>query len=541
MPGGRHIWVICHDGPSRVHTRVYDVDRWPNWQKVSPGGIPQPLWGAKEPLVVLGGVTKGATLHHPSGRRVQSAKTWLPDHRAARFAANVEGRPLVALADLSEKAVDARAKQDADLKEFVSSNPLGVLYATGGRTDGNVAIYPTSQANLPHAASPALSERRTYVLLTGGNQSAVMWFDGQYHSEARHETGTRSFPKNAVLVHDVEGQRTRVVMYTPEGLRISEAEDGERESESEVWQNHYSCVIPMDGMDFDLGCSSNSHASPDGLALVGALRAMSDSDRENWIAGFAVLQAHDVDGQFRLAKAMSELGEVDRAMDMLNVLVERHPDHPQSRFSRAWTASTEGRWSDVWTLLTEVDRSNLTPDEAQHAAHLLGVAGLRTGRWDEGCHILRQATRLTGGVCNLNAVCAVIDTLRGDEVPEAMTDTRSYVMLRTGKLVRSIVAADAHLAAGEPLAAVADLDHATVWRGHEVQSAARLAEAHLASGGSRFAAWLGIAGMLGVRYARQSGQGYDLPLGERAWNEDRLADVEARASAWLDAKGEEER
>lgn len=539
VPGGRHIWAVCHDDQTHVHTRVYDVDRWPSWQKVTPGGIPQPLWGATEPMVALGGVEKGVTLHLPSGRRVQAGKTWLPDHRATRFALNAEGRPLVALVDLSEKAGEVRAKQDAELQTFVSSNPLGVLYGTGGRTDGNVAVYATSNANLPHAAAPALTEERTYVLLTGGNQCAVMWFDGRLQGNGEYEAGSRYFPSNAVLVHDVEGQRARVVVYTPEGLRVAMVEEGEPEAKSVVWQEHYGCVIPMDGMDFDLGCTDNAQSSADGLALVNTLRAMSDPNREKWIAGFTAHQAGDIHGQFQLAKAIGELGNVARALAMINELVERHPDHPQSRFSKAWSEASEGNWGAVWTLLDGVDTSGLTPDEAQHASHLLGIAGLRAGHWNEGCHILRQATQVTGGTCNLNAVAAVIDTLRGDEVPEAMTDTRSYLMLRTGKLVRSIVAADAHLAAGDPAAAVEDLDHATVWRGHDVQSAARLAEAWLGSGGAGFAAWLGIAGVLGARYALRKRQGHDVPLGDGAWGEDRLADVEARAAVWLDGFGEE--
>lgn len=538
-PGGRHIWAVVHDDQKHIHTRVYDVDRWPSWQKVTPGGIPQPLWGATEPLVALGGIDKGASLHHPSGRRVQAAKMWLPDHRASRFAANVEGRPLVALVDLSEKAGEVRAKQEAEHQAFISSSPLGVLYASGGQTDGGIAIYPTSNTTLPHAAAVALLEERTYVLLSGGNQCGVMWFDGQPRTDGGYEAGTRYFPLNAVLVQDVDGQRVRVLVYTPEGLRISAVEEGDPDAKNVVWQEHYAAVLSMDGMDFDLGCASNAQSTEDGVALLQALRAMAPADRETWIAGFRVKQAADVNGQFQLAKAIGELGDVARALALINELVELHPDHPQSRFSQAWGESEEGNWAEVWTLLNGVDTAGMPADEAQHAAHLLGIAGLRTGHWNEGCHILRQATHLPGGSCNLNAVAAVLDTVRGDEVPEAMTDSRSYLMLRTGKLVRSILAADAHLAAGEPAVAVVDLDHATVWRGQDVQSAARLAEANLASGAPGFAGWLGVAGVLSARHALRKRQGHDVPLGERAWSEERLADVEARAAAWLDAGWEE--
>lgn len=343
-----------------------------------------------------------------------------------------------------------------------------MLYASGGRTDDNVATYPTSNANLPHAAALALAEGGTYPLPSGGNQCGAMWFDGRRRSDGSYEGGTRYFPLNAVLVHDVLGQRVRVVAYTPEGIRSAAGEDGVVVAKDGLSVEHFGAVVPMEGLDFDLGCTANAQSSADGLALVNTLRAMSVEDREKWIAGFTAARAADVYGQFQLAKAIGELGDIPRALTMLNELADRHPDHPQSRFSQAWSESAEGKWSEVWTLLDGVDTSGLTPDEAQHAAHLLGLAGLRPGRWNQGCHMLRQATQMTGGCCNLNAVATVIDTLRGDEVPEAITYTRSHLMLRTGRLVRSIVAADAHLAAGDVGAVIADLDHATVWRGHEV-------------------------------------------------------------------------
>jgi len=530
---------VCFDDQVHVHTRVYDVDRWPNWQKVLPGGIPQPLWGGTEPLVALGGVADGVTLHHPSGRRVQASKAWLPGHRADRSGVNVQGRPLVALVDLAGKTAAPSQANPSLNPSLVSPNPMGVMYATGGRTDGTISVYGTSNANLPHAVAPALAEGRTYVIVTGGGQCGVMWFDGVNRGDGAQDAGARYFPSNTVLVHDCGGFRCRALGYSLEGLRIAAIEDGEPQPRTSTWNDHYACVVNLDGMDFDLGCAGHTPKTPDELALVDALKAMSELERERWIAGFQERHRADVHGQFQLATAMSHLGDVQRAIAMLNDLNERHPDHARSRYSAAWTAAAEGRWADVWTLLDGVAADRFSPDEAQHLAHMLGIAGLRTGRWDEGAVMLRRAASLEGGACNLHAPLAVIDTVDGIEPPETMNDTRTYFLLRAGKVVRSIRAADAHLVAGDHAAAIEDLDHSTVWRAEEVQGASRLAEANPASGRAGFAAWLGVAGVLGARYALSRRQGHDLPLGDRSWDEVRLAEVEARAAAWLYAFGEE--
>lgn len=536
--GGRHLWVARIVQQMHIETRVYEVDRWPSWQAAGPSGIPQPLWGAEPALVALGGIGKGVTLHHPNGRRVHASKSWLPQHRATRVAVNAAGEPLLALVDLSEAAESFRSQQAPEHQQAVSPDPVGVAYMTASRSDGHIARYAASNIHRPHMLAPARAEARTYALVTSGTVSAVMWFEGEPRTGGNREGGIRYVPANAVLIHDITGTRTRVLVYTSTAVRVLHPEDGAPEVSGPLGREHLECTLAMQGMDIELACGRGpTDGDPNHAALVSSLRSMSLAERESWIGAYRANHMADIDGQFRLANAMAELGRVDDGIERLNELVNLAPDHPQSRYAQAWSDLSLGEWEKVWTHLDGIDTSKFPPAQAQHALHMLGLAGLRTGRWNQGTHLIREASWVKGGECNLEGIIGVIDTLRGDPVPDEPTDSRGWIMHRTGKLIRSIVAADEHLAVGDAAGAIADLDHATVWRAEDAQSAARLADAWLASGAGGFAKWLGVAGLLGAQHSLRLKQGHDVPLGDRSWAPQRLDEVEARAVDWLDREG----
>jgi len=462
----------------------------------------------------------------------------MPDHRVTRAAVNAHGTPLVAVADVGEKAEQLRARQTAEVRDHVVSHPIGVMYAERPQQRGNVTTHPLSATNMPHAALPALDQRRAYVLMHTLGQASVAWVDANVLTEGEFDARTRYFPANAVLVGDVEGRKVRMLVYTPEGLASHSPDEGTLALAQENQQAHLHAVVPIEGMDHDLGCSNHPTAvqGADVDILVEALTGMDRAQRAAWIQAFTERNADNLDHQFHLAKALGLLGERDEATRRIEALIARAPDHPQARYAQAWSAAFVEAWEEVWALLESVDFAQLPVAEGQHARHLAGLAGLRTGRWERAANLIREASEGKGR-CNLLGALGLVNVLRGDAAPDAIRDGISFHLVRTGKLVRSLRAASDLLAAGEYAAAAAALDQAVVWRADELQTTARLTEAWLGVDGSGFRKWLGVAALGGARHRYAHREARNLPLPEGVWGSEKLDEVEKRAEGWLDGTG----
>ncbi len=537
-PEFRYVWAVHMRENGTSEVRAYEVDRWPSSRAVDNSGIPLPLWGGTSPMVAVASWKKGVTIHHPSGRRVQASRAWMPDHRVSRASVNVLGVPLVVVADLTDKADQLRARQPAELQDKVVPHPAGVMYAEKRNEKGNVTTHPLSDVNMPHAMVPALAEDRVYVALNTAGQCAVSWVDAELLPDGDLDRRVHYFPPNAVLIGDVSGLRARVVAYTSEGLAIHTPDAGTPKLDEQNYREHVYSIVGLEGMDHDLGCGNHPTAvqSADVDVLVSALSGMGTAHREAWIKAFTERHAEDLDSQFHLAKALGLLGDGPESTRRIDELLERAPDHPQARYVRAWSAAYAAEWEEVWSAFEGVDFARFPGAEGQHARHLAGLAGLRTGRWERGAHLLREASWIPGR-CNLGGPLGLIDVIRGDPTPDDIRDGAAFHLVRTGQLVRSLRAATEHLAAGEVAAAVADLDHALVWRADELQSTARLTEACLGVEGDGFARWLGVAALGGARHRYTHREARNLPMPEGAWGTEKLDEVEARATGWLEGGG----
>ncbi len=108
------------------------------------------------------------------------------------------------------------------------------------------------------------------------------------------------------------------------------------------------------------------------------------------------------------------------------------------------------------------------------------------------------------------------------------------------QLLGAILTADRALVAGDAAAARAALERPVVWREVEVQSAARLAAAHLetraVTPAERFAKRVGLA-FFRDAMNRQPGIRRELFLPGLTWEAARLVELDARAAAWLDDRG----
>lgn len=537
-PGGRYVWGVLQTGEYEGEARVYDIARWPSRHTIRPGGIPQPMWGSGEHVVGLCGFEKGITLFQPNGRPARGPKGWVPDSRATRFATNGSGLPLTATVDMSEKAAELRRKQDPERQASVSATPLGVAYREGREEEVKVGTYPVSSTQMPHMLAPATLEGRTYALMVGGGQATVMWFEHGGIKTDQLDAGTRSFPSNAVLVHDIAGRRALVLHYTRDSLHLAPAESVPAGLRPCLRDDHHDSVVPMDGFDFDLGCSAeHNFVTANARSLAMGLQAMDESKRKAWTLAYSANHADNPEALLDLAGAQMVGGQIKASEALFSEIVEQFPDHAQARLADSWGFARNGDWDQVWRLLNAVDFDKLPANSLQHALHLCGIAGLRTGYWDIGVGHLRRSGAMPSPACHVRTVVAMLDALDGSPAPEDVVDDATYVSAQTGGVVRRILAADRCLEAGDSAGAIAALDHALMWRAEELQSAARLAAAYLESPVESFAKWLALAALGGIRHALSGGDAHDLPLGERTWEKYRLDELERRAGEWLDSVG----
>ena len=95
--------------------------------------------------------------------------------------------------------------------------------------------------------------------------------------------------------------------------------------------------------------------------------------------------------------------------------------------------------------------------------------------------------------------------------------------------------ADSALERGDVTAAIGAVDRRAVWRAREVQSLARLAEAHLRLDDP--GAWFHKAHVLATlayAYGGRPGSPREVPCPDATWDSSRLYDLNLRCAAWLE-------
>jgi hypothetical protein len=272
------------------------------------------------------------------------------------------------------------------------------------------------------------------------------------------------------------------------------------------------------------------------LALSASLRGKSQGEILRWVhaheekAGATpedlvevvfALRAEVIRARFDLADGLAER------------LWERFPAHPEVRLLCANAHASSSRWAEAGEALVGIDAADLDAARAQHLHHLWARVLLQGGRFDEAAGHVTAAQSLEGR-CDLRSLDdltaprpSVLQAGAGDAPPLA-------------QLRDAVQAADAHLARGDHAGVIAALDRPVVWAVRELQSLARLVEAHLQlEAGSRVERLRKLV-VMGVFVDALDGSSWasrSAPL-PGAWDETRLAEVGARARAWLSAHGE---
>lgn len=214
----------------------------------------------------------------------------------------------------------------------------------------------------------------------------------------------------------------------------------------------------------------------------------------------------------------------DEANRLARVLAERFPNDPEVRLLRANQLAIEGAWAEARELLAHLEPGDFDDARAQHIHHLRALAALGERRFAEAREAL-SAGLTVDGRCDLTTIEALLGALE-DAKPSPLQE-----------LLVAVQRADACIEALDHEGAVRALDTPVVWSSFEVQSLARLAEAYLSIEATSPARRLRKLAALGRLVEHVDGtfprDRLDLPI-PTAWAPPRIADVAARARAWLD-------
>jgi len=234
-----------------------------------------------------------------------------------------------------------------------------------------------------------------------------------------------------------------------------------------------------------------------------------------------------------LAEALLRLGEEDLAETVLRHALDRHPGHPLLWLGRADLEACRDRWDEVERLLGAIATTCIGLRHACHVHHLRGLARLHAGdargareHWSAGALLTRDMCHVDW---NLDLAGALLEPL--DEVELHMEGSALHRVVRACRL------ADAWAQRGDHAKARETHEMPAVHAQLEVQSAARLAEAHLALESSEahgsFRKAVALARFASMDLGRRRSWPQEVPgLG---WSPDRLAAVAERAGAWLEA------
>jgi len=202
--------------------------------------------------------------------------------------------------------------------------------------------------------------------------------------------------------------------------------------------------------------------------------------------------------------------------------------------SAANRAADRDDWHEVRRLLESMPHDRVAPRWLAHHCHLLGIAWLRTGAeparalslWQLGHAHDRGDDRYF--TCRLDVCLDLVEPLP-DPLPDGWWSSGASLVRQ---LRGAIATADRLMAAGEPEAALEAMRRRAVTGNQELQSAARLAAAWLATHPHRTADRFDKAIALARFAALARRPTRDLPI-EGAWSREQLTSVADDADRWL--------
>lgn len=508
-PGGRHLWMEVRERqPATVGClRIVDIGRRRVARELRDTYLFRPVPGPERPLMACAR-DNTLVLHLPSGAPLDGGKFTFR-HRVSGVCPHPSGRGLVVFLARDEDdpvlgflTIDAAGKVSAPVWTALSEEAAwiaatalddGLLFLQGTVDDGSIEL----RALAPHGDT---LETRYSVTLP----DLVRFL--------RDPSARRVFAAHCV------GERGEI-------HRLGAA--------APVWQ--WAAPARVDAARVSLwwlGCQRDEASSEEArrveslrgrseAALLGEVRTLSD---ERLRETGEMLDLHASLVSVRMRDAAAVLVERLRAHD---------PTGAHVALLVAGAAADRGDWADVKRRLGDVDLSAILPTHRRHAHHLLGLALL----WADDPAALGVIERglEQPGRCELEPLVELATPLPAEYASAGATGDVTPVL----ELRLAVRAADRALAAGDPQAAQRAIDIPRVWDAEEVQSMARLAEAHLRLAPTESAGQFRKASALArfVETNRPPPARNELPMLGATWSAERLAAIEHAAIAWLDELG----
>jgi hypothetical protein len=509
-PETHFVWIHSRRPDEGGRIRVVDAERRRVVREVSEGWWFQTLYTAETPLVACSRRDTLLSLHHPRGAVVPRGSLKLPaDVRAV--AMHPSGAGLMAVVGMDDESLG-----------YVEIDPSGRSTAPvwfDGVNPWRSFVWATSLA------------RKSTYLVAHDEEGGVELRGFGYENGSVRCRFQASLPRFAALVQDPSSRHVLALFTDGDRLHLVPLGD-----EPPPLPSLSAEPERVPALDDGLHCAFSGELADEIKAAIRGLEEASSRTILERVLRFAhatsSAPASILDLYHSLGRVLRRrFGEL-----ILSWMRENLPSDPHTALLGAVVGRRAGSLSDVLAALEGIDLRTIDVGHRQHAYHLLGLALLAAGESERAAAVISEGLRESEGSCKLRELLDLAVSLPESEA--AFADSSAIMQLRMA--VRS---ADACLSRGDVEGARAAIDRPVVWRAEEVQSLSRLAEAYLqwepTDGAWQFRKALALARFLDAERS-------DVPIRKELifpgvmWPATRLADVEKRAQAWLDALGRDE-
>jgi hypothetical protein len=543
-PGDRLCWFVWQSSSKRQHLRIAGIEQTRPIREIrtmSAQVFMSALFGMKEPRMGVflqdeeevalfdlhGAATAGARV------RIQAIPRSL--------AACPDGEHVFLLAR------EPRPKSESDREKDAAGwacLPLGsaeALAARRGALAQRSAQVPVRRVEgldpeVPVAVATNPSARMIYALFGSRSGDRELLGLSQPEDPARSAELCEVFrvpvPRRTWLLEDPGEGRAVAVVKRGDGFVSAdlgrdpptlEADGGPGELPEELMTAEYNCGLPT-------GAALSAVST-----LIDAIRR---EDRASVLRRVKAAEKRaDPDHVVALGVALAHSRNADLTGDILGWAHERFPTHAGAALENASAVIWSRRWRLALEVLEGIDPTGLDAGRAQHFHHVVAAAKLHLNEPEEALRALERGRAVAGGRCNLDCLLALVTPLGEEREEEVMGWSADQAAVR--ELVRAVALADARLAQGDAAGARAAVDRRVVWEAREVQSLARLAEAHLAEEPAapydRFRKGLSLAAFRAMNSDFRMFMRREVPFARARWERARLNEVAERARAWLSA------
>jgi len=508
-PPGRFLWGELAEIDEDHGLTVVDLEEWRVAKRPDAHGS-EPVPGSSPPRVLAHRLDdRSSSLHDARGERL----TWRPpdDRVVGALVSRPHGSGMVAL-------LVARDDEDGplELMEILDDGDTNAepLILEGSHGEAPAVLAVSREARLVFVLTPIDGRDRLSAYRSGIDGLELVWA-----VEVSDPT---------VLVQDESARFVLALSATPDGVDLAilgrtapsfEAAPRSRLVASSLWRTSREV--------FGDTCAEE-------LALLEQRsRQRGATEIARWSERLRKERRGDPIALAALVDVLSRTGQEALADRILDLAIERHGGHARLLLSRAWLAAAQADWRLADDVLGRIDLATLSGEDAERVHHLWAAARLRVGDAAGALEHFRAGGEpgpyAHGPRADLTLARALVEAPDSSPQPEDSAERR---------LVRACRSADTHLAAGDPEAARRALEAPVVHAVLERQSAARLADAHLALDAIAPLDILRKA----IALARITSASWERAenIDGLGWPPERIADVVQRARAWLDLFGEEE-